>query len=339
MRNYLKICVVFVMQSLMMQGQDIHFSQFYNAPLLLNPAFTGNSESNIETGLNYRSQWNSISVPYITQAGFFEYKIVPDFLKRDWGGVGATMYQDWAGDGNLKTSFGMLYLSYHKGLNYDNSLFASFGAGAGFANKSVNYSALLFDSQWDGYKFNSALPNQELYSATSLTYFDFSAGAMFTYTPSIKFGTYAGVSLQHINHPKQTFYTLDFKNQLGRKLVIHWGLDKRLSNNFYLQPKLLFVLQKKANEFVFGSNVMYFRKDIKIFAGLWTRLSRDIIFTLGTEYKKAAIFFSYDYNYSMLNIISGGRGGFEISLVVLMDHTRKRKMLTGFQSASTPEIP
>lgn len=316
--------MLLLLRSLFVQGQDIHFSQFYNQPLLLNPALTGTTECNMNAGLNYRSQGKSITVPYVTQSGFFDYKIVPEFIKRDWAGVGISLYQDEAGDGSLKTSYAAFYASYHKGLDYDNSKFASFGANIGYASKSVEYSTLLFDSQWNGYKFSPLLSNHEPNNATSVNYLDFSAGTMFTYSPSVKFSSFMGVSLQHINNPKETYYN-DVKNQIGRKLVIHGGVDYKISTNLYLQPKFMFAKKKQANEFIIGSNVLFIKNDIRVHGGLWTRLTRDIIFLMGAEFKRMAVFISYDYNFSDLNIISQSNGGFEISLVTHFDNTRKRK--------------
>ncbi|MEX2566596.1 MAG: type IX secretion system membrane protein PorP/SprF, partial [Cyclobacteriaceae bacterium] len=37
-------------------GQDFHYTQFYAAPLNLNPAFTGAMET-MRIGANYRKQW------------------------------------------------------------------------------------------------------------------------------------------------------------------------------------------------------------------------------------------------------------------------------------------
>src|SRR3954466_284918 len=45
---------------------DIHFSQFYETSILRNPAVTGVFEDDYKLGAYYRSQWNSISNPYIT---------------------------------------------------------------------------------------------------------------------------------------------------------------------------------------------------------------------------------------------------------------------------------
>ncbi|HEY0039687.1 MAG TPA: type IX secretion system membrane protein PorP/SprF, partial [Flavisolibacter sp.] len=56
-------------------AQDIHFSQFFEAPLYRNPALAGivNGDYRIQTV--YRSQWNSITSAYKTTSINAEYKL------------------------------------------------------------------------------------------------------------------------------------------------------------------------------------------------------------------------------------------------------------------------
>ena len=50
-------------------SQDIHFSQFNYAPLLLNPALAGGFNGDMRADVNYKSQWQSMApTPYKTVA-------------------------------------------------------------------------------------------------------------------------------------------------------------------------------------------------------------------------------------------------------------------------------
>jgi hypothetical protein len=42
-------------------AQDHIYSQFYNAPLYLNPALTGQFEGDIRMNMIYRNQWSGLS--------------------------------------------------------------------------------------------------------------------------------------------------------------------------------------------------------------------------------------------------------------------------------------
>ena len=47
-------------------AQDIHFSQFFEAPLYRNPALAGIVNADVRVQTVYRSQWNSIANAYKT---------------------------------------------------------------------------------------------------------------------------------------------------------------------------------------------------------------------------------------------------------------------------------
>ena len=72
-RIIILICLLAPMASF---GQGMHFSQFYNAPLLLNPANTGfHTDGDMRVGMNYRSQWLTVPVPYTTSSAFADFGI------------------------------------------------------------------------------------------------------------------------------------------------------------------------------------------------------------------------------------------------------------------------
>jgi|SRR5665647_2487342 len=55
-------------------SQDINFSQFYELPLLRNPALAGIFAGDIRITAGYRNQWQSVTTPYQTQALGTEFK-------------------------------------------------------------------------------------------------------------------------------------------------------------------------------------------------------------------------------------------------------------------------
>lgn len=73
------------------QAQDIHFSQFYMAPLFLNPAMTGVMNCNHRVIANYRNQWASIlrSNAYNTYNVSYDNKMPVG--RYDYLGVGGNM--------------------------------------------------------------------------------------------------------------------------------------------------------------------------------------------------------------------------------------------------------
>ena len=59
--------------------QDINFSQFYELPLLRNPALAGIFNGNVRFTAAYRNQWESITAPYRTMALGSEVKFFKGF--------------------------------------------------------------------------------------------------------------------------------------------------------------------------------------------------------------------------------------------------------------------
>src|SRR5664279_6425741 len=56
-------------------AQDLHFSQFFNAPLLRNPALAGIFTGDYRIQGVYRDQWNSLTNAYRTGSFNGEYKL------------------------------------------------------------------------------------------------------------------------------------------------------------------------------------------------------------------------------------------------------------------------
>src|SRR5260221_14089349 len=55
-------------------SQDIHFSQFFNAPLSRNPALAGIFTGDVRVQGVYRGQWNSVTNAYKTGSLDAEFK-------------------------------------------------------------------------------------------------------------------------------------------------------------------------------------------------------------------------------------------------------------------------
>src|ERR1700677_39038 len=84
-----------------LQAQDLHFSQFFNAPLTTNPANTGFiPDADYRIGVHYRDQWSSIlAAPYKTVSLFGDAKIMKNSIENGWIGLGAVILNDVAGTG------------------------------------------------------------------------------------------------------------------------------------------------------------------------------------------------------------------------------------------------
>ena len=84
-------------------ARDPHLSQFYAAPLYLNPALTGAFSGNYRLNGLFRGQWGSVlqneSVPmYRTYTFSADFRTNRAFTKEDAFGFGASFVGDHAGE-------------------------------------------------------------------------------------------------------------------------------------------------------------------------------------------------------------------------------------------------
>src|SRR5690348_18500217 len=85
-------------------AQDPQFSQFYAAPLYLNPALAG-STGQARAGINYRNQWPSIDANFTTLSAYFDY-----YIEDYKSSVGVILNQDREGLAGLRSfSLGVQY--------------------------------------------------------------------------------------------------------------------------------------------------------------------------------------------------------------------------------------
>ncbi len=118
--------------------QDPLYSQYFNNPMLINPAFAGNLER-LYAGLAYRSQWTGIDGTPVTYNFNSHLSLVDNKV-----GLGVIAVQDKLGD-IKNTSYGMTYSYRISGVK---STFA-FGLQGGFTNYATNSEAILVKNNPD----------------------------------------------------------------------------------------------------------------------------------------------------------------------------------------------
>src|ERR1700739_1244196 len=83
-------------------AQDIHFSQFYETPLLRNPALAGIFTGDYRFSSVYRTQWATVTTPYQTGSFNGEFKL-PTGKGNDFLTLAGEIYYDKAGSIGLQT--------------------------------------------------------------------------------------------------------------------------------------------------------------------------------------------------------------------------------------------
>lgn len=142
-------------------AQDFHFSQFNQAPLVLNPALTGQFEGSYRfTGI-YRSQWASISVPYTTAAFSVD---AHDFLHIEDLGMGVDINYDQSGDAQLGTFQIHLSGAYTIAVGNTGKNKLSGGIQLGYGLKQIDPSQLSFNDQSNNNNTNETFDQSKNFS-------------------------------------------------------------------------------------------------------------------------------------------------------------------------------
>lgn len=325
-----RIYIALVLSTGCITAQDIHFSQFYESPLLLNPAVAGASNSDFRFVVNYKNQWKSVINPFKTIAIAFDSRAFLNKKKKgNHIGYGFTMYNDKAGMSKVTTNQANLDLSYHVYFSRSSSLSA--GVKAGFFQRSINTTDLKWDSQYDGKTYDPSKPTGESAIFQSFMKFDLAAGILYKYF-SRNSGTRfeLGGSMAHITKPKISFYSSD--PSLNFKYIGHMHAQFKISDNSYFLPSAMYALQGKHQEIIFGGNIKFMIGDqtrekviLNTFTlissavqfGAYLRAKDALIFTAAMDYKRNMTFgVSYDVNTSKLSQASKRRGGLEFSFIL-----------------------
>ncbi|TVR79206.1 MAG: type IX secretion system membrane protein PorP/SprF [Chitinophagaceae bacterium] len=291
------------------KAQDIHYSQFYNSPLTLNPALTGKTDGSFRVNVNYRNQWFGISsegATYETPSISFEKPIRVG--KNDVFGLGVVLVNDQSSAGRLTNFSAMLSTAYHKSLDQNGRHVISLGLQGGYAQKRLDFANLKFASQFEnigGWQHNPGLPSLENIPETNVGNFDMQAGLLWTSRIGSNVLAYAGFSMFHVLEPEQNF-TDGSTLKLPRRNVVHAGADFALSDRFSLLPSVIYMQQAKVDQLNAGlAAAIDFNEESALYLGAYYRIDDAVIPYAAFELRGFKLGLSYDVTVSELNQTNG----------------------------------
>ncbi len=309
------------LSTLLVAAQDPNFSQFFASPLTLNPAFTGKFNGDLRLAGNYRNQWPTINNAFTTYTVSADLGILKNRISEiDQFGIGAMAFSDQSGNGILKNNYLALSTAYHKGLDEDG--YNQIGAGfqATYVNKRLDITNLKFEDQLTSLGFTGV--TSEVFSANqiNLSYLDVNAGILFNGTSNGLNNYYAGVSLYHINRPKESFQGGQFF--LPSRVTIQAGGMMPVGQDDAVHFSANHSRQANATNTVIGGAYMLNMNPgqpapTNLYLGTWVRFGDAIIPYVGLEFGEFHVGATYDVNVSSLKPASNMRGGAEISLIYI----------------------
>lgn len=315
------ICA-FVVIAIQSKAQDPNFSQFFSSPLNINPSLTANINADWRAIANFRDQWISPASPYATgtisyDAKMFQKKF-PGMEEGNIFGLGGMLMYDKAMGGVVKSTYASLNMSYRVKLSNGETKHR-LGAGFGtiYGHRRIDFGGVDFEEQFTGYGFNTNLPTGESSLSSMKPYFSVSTGLLYSIT-SANSNFDIGVSVFHVNKPKQTF--LQDENQyLPMRKVIHANFETFLSQSVVLSTNAIYQSQETAHYFSVGGALGYYlpqNEDFLLNAGLWYWSKNAIIPYIGLAYKDYQFGISYDVTISKLKEANNKPKTWELSLIV-----------------------
>lgn len=299
-------------------AQDPQFSQYYQAPLYLNPGFTGITPQQ-RLVFNQRTQWPNLPQAFTTYA--VSYDMFVDELR---SGFGIMVTTDKMGTASWRTTTAGILYSYKirltKKLVFSPGLYFGYGSNGIDRNKLRLGDGLKYERP--GKVYSSADDDQ--FKISNQSYFDFGSGFLL-YSRSL----WLGASFQHMNQPNLS--VLNDVSRLPMKTSIHGGLKIALkgrglrtktSKIDYLTPSFIYRMQGPSfSQLDVGLN--YHIDPVSV--GVWYRgkpFQKNVINTiyqdamilqLGMYLKNFTIGYSYDFTVSELQTSTGG--AHEISII------------------------
>ncbi len=303
-------------------GQDIQLSQYYAAPMFLNPAFVGASRD-AKVGMDYRNQWSGIGKGYRSTMAFGQINF-EDYRS----GVGLSIINQTEGTGKLRVN------SIHGAYSYavpTKNFTVLLGLEAGYGIRSVDPGKLQFGDQFSN---NGLVSNSSIESFTNATngYADLGTGALL-YTEHL----FLGFSAKHLNRPNISFF--NDQDKLGILYSVHGGYQINLTeptgrgrNTSQENKSLIFTSHfKKQNAFTQFDLGAYLVHEL-IVLGVWYRGipitknngNESIVTLVGFNMEGAQLGYSYDFSITKLRGL--GSSVHEISLTYDFEVFTKNKL-------------
>ena len=321
-------------------AQSLVFSQYYFSPPNLNPSLAS-LEKDLFVGVNYRSQWRDLSVPY--NATLFSV-ICPVFATkpalRHLGGFGLSLSKETAGVNSLYQSYrGHFSAAYNLPLDYQSSNILAMGIQGGFVQKRLNDMALQWGSQYNPIiGFDPTITPSLGEFRNRITYPTFSAGITWYhvktgYQADKKVKSFVGFSASNINRPD---YSL-FEQHTTRASLIYsfqGGATYRAQERLSVTHSLLTIASEHAYHINFGTYVIYnvtspYNKEgisLNLLIGGWYRFGDAYVLSTGLQARHFTAALSYDFNSgdAFDNTLRGGAYEVSVSYRVAQKKSRRR---------------
>ncbi|MFC1731083.1 PorP/SprF family type IX secretion system membrane protein [candidate division KSB1 bacterium] len=216
--------VLFVLTLSIGKSQETYFTQYFNAPIYLNPALSG-YESCSRMATLYHNLWRSSAIS--DQTYIFSYD---QFFKQLSGSFAIRYLYNNIDHGAFKMN--TVYATYAPKFNFfDDKMVLSVAIEAGWRKKKL---------YWD--EFMYSVPSNQTSSKET---FDINGGILITFNNFV-----CGAAFHHITEPEEGLVST---SRLPLKATFHLTYQWKLSELLNISPTLLYLRQMDTD--IYNSNV------------------------------------------------------------------------------------
>jgi len=309
-------------------AQDLHYSQFYNSPLNINPALTGifNGDHRITGSL--RDQWRFVPVPWFTFSGAYDQKLHIGVTEKSFWSAGVNFNYDSQGDSRINLATLNLSGSYNRIINKSNVITG--GLLLGYSTRGFSETDLTWDKQWNGDTFDASSGSGENFDATRVSFLETAAGVNYRWQQSNRTKVDLGVGVFHLIEPSVSYYNGD-SEKLPRRINVMGVGNIQLLDAIDLQMHGLYQLQEEYDELVIGALGKFYLnqsrgKETQVHLGVGYRTSGSVIPTFAIDYRGVYVSFSYDIDATNFNdLADSSRGGPEFHVRYIIKHVKQMK--------------
>jgi type IX secretion system PorP/SprF family membrane protein len=325
--NRLLLSIICCLITLSSMAQDPKFSQYFAAPLTLNPAYTGFFDGDYRIALNTRQQWGNLGDPYNTYSASADVKLIEDenFTNSVFS-LGLSGLFDESFNKALKSQFISASFSYYQFLDEGHRFKFGLAPQVSYVSRFIDYNKLTFASQYNGSGFDPSMPNYLDLKSDKTSYFDVNIGANFSATlDRISFAV--GYAQYHLTKPVESFLGTNEEVLPSRK-TLNFGLVYLLNEYTDLNFTSVYSHQGKINDALIGT-VFGFKPNeqakIKLDAGLWYKFNESSYYPyLGVSMGNV----SAGLNYTVYGnkVLSSTPRTYEISIIYRHNKSKSYKV-------------
>ena len=193
------------------RAQDFQFSQFYAAPLYLNPALTGISQET-RMGTVYRNQWPGLDYKFTAFTAYVDHY---SFDRKSGVGLSVSSFSEEF----LKINTTEISGYYAYNLQLSDRVNFQLGTQISYIQKRGTLENLLFGDQIDVFN-QTTLPSSAdaIGGLEPFSYFSLGLGGVLTWD-----NLWVGVSGHHLNKPSLAFFMRDGESQHWPKFSLQAG--------------------------------------------------------------------------------------------------------------------